>query len=119
MVTRALRWVVLLASITLLGVVAVPELRAISRRPATTAVDLLPVWCQSRILVYGDAACDPTVISAIFRKPVGPARDTSSAYYYPPTAALLLLPTAALPFELVARGFRWFLKSSLEWATPP
>ncbi len=111
--TRALRWAALLASIALLSTIAGPQLLAIARRPATTAVDLLPVWCQSRILVYGDAACDPTVISAIFHKPVGPARDTSSAYYYPPTAALLLLPTAALPFELVARGFRWFSALSL------
>ncbi len=122
---RALRWLVLLASLVVLVASAGPGMMAVTARPASAAVDILPVWCQARRLVYGEQACNPTVMAAIFHKPVGPARDTSSPYYYPPTAALLLLPTAGLPFEWMASGFRWVSAAALVaaaglvvWAVP-
>lgn len=94
----------------LLGTGLQPEMDKIGRRPASHAVDLVPIWCRARALVVGTEACSPTVMAGIFGSrappPGTPARTTDSPYYYPPTTALLFAPAAPIPFNAFAPGFR-------------
>ncbi len=91
---------------------------AAHQQPRGNLSDLYPRWLGSReLLLRGRDPYSAEVVRDIqigyYGRPLDPARPTDTkdqqAFAYPVYVAFELAPTVKLPFEVVQRGFFWFV----------